>query len=134
MKAKPVIGIVAAILMAAIAVEVFLWFWLPQKISLPDGTKLTLAAVTYGKHHVFSSPKIAVKRINTATDTLCVWIREEFAGQSPGDFSVFLWDKAGAFVPEPQPSSAIPPVRARTSPASGWQISRDATESFACKF
>jgi len=97
MKAKPVIGIVAAILMAAIAVEVFLWFWLPQKISLPDGTKLTLAAVTYGKHHVFSSPKIAVKRINTATDTLCVWIREEFAGQSPGDYSVFLWDQAGAF-------------------------------------
>jgi hypothetical protein len=97
MKTKPVFGIVAAVLVVGIAVAVFLWLRLPQKITLPDGTKLTLAAVTYGKHHVFSSPKIALKRINTATDTLCVWIREEFSGQSPGDYTVFIWDKSGAF-------------------------------------
>ncbi len=97
MKTKAVLGFVTAILIAGIAGAVFLWLRLPQKIILPDGTKLTLAAVTYGKHHVFSAPKIAVRRVNTATDTLCVWVREEFAGQTHGNFTVFILDKSGAY-------------------------------------
>jgi hypothetical protein len=97
MKTKAAFAFVAAILIAGIAVAVFLWLRLPQKIILPDGTKLTLASVTYGKVHVFSAPKIARKRITTATDTLCVWVREEFAGKIHGNFTVFILDKSGAY-------------------------------------
>ncbi len=97
MKTKAALGVVAAILIAGIAAAVFLWLRLPQKIILPDGTKLTLAAVTYGKHHLFSAPKIALKRVNTTTDTLCVWVREEFASQSPGKYTVFVLDKSGTY-------------------------------------
>jgi hypothetical protein len=97
MKTKPALGVVAAILIAGIAVLVFLWLRLPQQIRLPDGTRLTLAAVTYGKHHLFSAPKIARKRVNTATDTLCVWVREDFTNQSPGKYTVFVLDKSGAY-------------------------------------
>ena len=97
MKTKSALGVIAAILIAGIAVAVFLWLRLPQKIILPDGTKLTLASVTYGKVHVFSAPKIARKRVATATDTLCVWVREEFGGQTHGNFTVFILDKSGAY-------------------------------------
>jgi hypothetical protein len=97
MKTRIAFGTFAAVWIVVIALGIFVWLRHSQRIVLPDGTKLTLAAVTYGKHHEFPGLKIARARFNTATDVLCVWIREDFTNASPGDYTACALDKSGAF-------------------------------------
>ena len=97
MKTRIALGIFVAVWMVVITLGIFLWLHHSQRIVLPDGTKLTLAAVTCGKHHEFSGLKTVHVRFNTDTDILCVWIREEFANASPGDYTAFILDNSGTF-------------------------------------
>jgi hypothetical protein len=94
-KTRIAFGIFAAVWVVVIALGILLWSLRPQRVYLPDGTKLTLAAVTYGKHHEF--PGLKTTRFNTATDTVCVWIREAFTNESPGDYTIYVLDKSGNF-------------------------------------
>jgi hypothetical protein len=133
MKTRIAFGTFAAVWIVVIALGIFVWLRHSQRIVLPDGTKLTLAAVTYGKHHEFPGLKIARARFNTATDVLCVWIREDFTNASPGDYTACALDKSGAFARATRPFSAIPPARARTSPVSASTCFRGAMDRSACK-
>jgi hypothetical protein len=56
-------SIVSAVI-AGIAVDAFLWLHKPQVILLKDGTRLTLAGVTYGRHH--APPKIKLAGTQTS--------------------------------------------------------------------
>src|SRR5208282_2351392 len=91
MKTKILLWSVVGILVIGIAAGAIMWLARPQVITLKDGTKLTFAGVSYGKHH--SAPKIkgasaGARRgggsIDTTNDTLVVWVLSEQKGNRGG--------------------------------------------------
>ena len=52
-----------------------------QTTVLNDGTKVTLAGVTFGRHHEFPGQStgagLRIMSFNTTNDTMCVWLRHE---------------------------------------------------------
>lgn len=97
MKTKAAVAAFATVWSVAIVLGIFLWLRWPQRIVLPDGARLTLAAVTFGKHHEFPDKKVPAARFNTPTDILCVWLREAFTNGSPPDYQVLEFDQSGTF-------------------------------------
>jgi hypothetical protein len=101
MKTKIVLWSIISVLIAGIAVGVFLWSSKPQVITLKDGTKLTLVGVTYGRHHVPPKIKIAGRssrgngaQMDSTNDTLVVWIEAEHKPNQYPNFELAVYDKA----------------------------------------
>src|ERR1043166_7745166 len=96
LKRKVLAAIAVLILLIGAGVAVLLLFSnRAQEVTLPNGTKLTLVGVTFGKRH---TPPIGKKiprrlRYQTADDTLCVWLREEFTNANPGPYHVLAFDQ-----------------------------------------
>jgi len=67
---------------------------------LKNGAKLTLVAVTYGKHHVFKGVKISGSRtrgrttLDTPNDTVVVWIKTEQKSFQYPNFQLLVYDPA----------------------------------------
>ncbi|HZF01394.1 MAG TPA: hypothetical protein VE344_05800 [Methylomirabilota bacterium] len=98
---KIILWSVVGILIAGIAVAVFLWLTKPQVIQLDKNTKLTLLGVEYGKHHKF--PKVKTKvghtsggptSFDTTNDTLVVWILQEHKGNQGYGWQTLVYDHA----------------------------------------
>ncbi|HTX20636.1 MAG TPA: hypothetical protein VMD27_02080 [Candidatus Aquilonibacter sp.] len=99
---KIIIWSVVGIIIVGIAAAAFWWLRRPQVITLNDGTKLTLLAVTYGRHQVLPrNVKTASARnqrapvFNTPNNTLVVWIRQEHPANHWPNYQLYLYDKAG---------------------------------------
>jgi hypothetical protein len=102
---KTVLWSSAAGLLAAIVATLIFSMLRPQVITLKDGTKLTLVAVSYGKHHVFKGIKTTSSglhgrlAVDTTNQTLVVWIKSERKsgqwqnGQWP-NFQLMVYDTA----------------------------------------
>ena len=101
MKTKILLWSAVVILVIGIATGAIMWLDRPQVITLKDGTKLTLAGVTYGKHHVApkiksanAGPRAGGGRIDSTNDMLMVWIQSEHKGnQGPND-QLMVYDPA----------------------------------------
>jgi hypothetical protein len=97
MKTKPLWWIVVSALAAAGAVW---WLWRPQTITLDNGTKLKLVAVTYGKHHHspgHTTPPYGRGRnltFDTTNDTLFVWIEQRHKDNSWPNYQLLACDKS----------------------------------------
>jgi hypothetical protein len=97
MKTKTKWWIVISVLVAAGAVW---WLCRAQTITLDDGTKLKLVAVTYGKHHNFPShatPARARGRnqmFDTTNDTLVIWIQSEHKAKQWPNYQMMVYDPA----------------------------------------
>jgi hypothetical protein len=97
MKTKTLWWIVVSVLVAAGAVW---WLCRAQTITLDDGTKLKLVAVTYGKHHVFPGKKTADSRprgraeLDSTNDTLVIWIQSEHKTKQWPNFQLIVYDPA----------------------------------------
>ncbi|HUB88023.1 MAG TPA: hypothetical protein VMB22_09045 [Verrucomicrobiae bacterium] len=96
MKTRLAVAILIVVWTTAIVLGILIFKRWPQQLVLPDGTKLTLAAVTLGKHHVFPDTKVRGAQLNTPTDALCVWLRESFTNGAP-DYQVLEFDQSGTF-------------------------------------
>jgi hypothetical protein len=101
MKKKILLWSVILILIGGVAAGVYWWPKPPQVVVLADGTKLTLLAVTYGKHHAFPHGKKPVPfnqrppAFNTQNNALVVWLRQEHPADHWPNYQLFLYDKAG---------------------------------------
>jgi hypothetical protein len=96
MKTKSLLpGIVLVLLAAAVW-----WLWRPQTITLEDGTKLKLVAVTYGKHHHFPGTKTPARAgrqnpaFDTTNDTLWVWVEQKHKGNNLPNYEIYAYDKS----------------------------------------
>ena len=96
MKTRIAVVILIVVWTAVIVLGIMLFQRRPQQIVLPDGTKLTLAAVTIGQHHEFPDKNVRGAQLNTPTDALCVWFRESFTNDPP-DYQVLEFDQSGTF-------------------------------------
>jgi hypothetical protein len=88
---------VVPVLVIGIAVGAYLWLKRPQIIILSDGTKLTLEAVTYGKRHTFPSKdgrRARTGTLNSLSDTLCLWIRQEHKPNQLPQYQLLAYDSA----------------------------------------
>jgi hypothetical protein len=110
MKIKILILSIVLILIIGLAAGVFWWLRRPQVITFSDDSKLTLLAVDYGKRHVPPTVKASttttgktpaartVRRGNgtftTSTDTLVLWVRQEYDSQQYHNFQYYISDKA----------------------------------------
>ncbi|HEY3761393.1 MAG TPA: hypothetical protein VGN23_06565 [Verrucomicrobiae bacterium] len=97
MKLKIILSAVVIILILALAGGAVWWRLRPQVITFDDGSKLTLLAVQYGKHH--EPPTVSgAKRgraITTTNDTLVVWIQEQYDNDNQyRSFQLYAYDKA----------------------------------------
>jgi len=91
MKTRTLLWIVVSALAAAGAV---CWLWWPQTITLADGTKLKLVAVTYGKHQSFPGERYQSSEFDTSNDTLFVWIEQKHKGNDWPNYQIFVCDKS----------------------------------------
>jgi hypothetical protein len=97
MKTKTLWWIVVSVLVAAGAVW---WLCRAQTITLDDGTKLKLVAVTYGKHHVVPGKKTVDSRsrgraeLDSTNDTLVVWIQSERKTKQWPNYQLMVYDPA----------------------------------------
>jgi hypothetical protein len=99
---KIILWSIVALVMAGIAADAFLWLQKPQVIMLNGGLKLTLAGVTYGKHHVAPKIKIAGKstrsnggaRLDSTNDTAVVWIMAEHKPNQYPNYQLMVYDQA----------------------------------------
>jgi hypothetical protein len=97
MKTKTLWWSVVSVLVAAGAVW---WLCRAQTITLDDGTKLKLMAVTYGKHHVFPGKKMADSRsrgrteLDSTNDTLVIWIQSERKTKQWPNYQLMVYDPA----------------------------------------
>jgi hypothetical protein len=91
MKTKTLLWIVVSVLAAAGAIW---WLWRPQTITLNDGTKLKLVAVTYGKHHSFPGVRNQSSTFDRTNDTLFVWIEQKHKGDNWPNYQLFAYDKS----------------------------------------
>ena len=97
MKFKTLLWIVVSVLAAAGAAW---WLWRPQTITLSNGAKLKLLAVTYGKHHNFPGVKTPARdwnrnaMLDTTNDTLFVWIEQQHKGNNWPNYQLMVYDKA----------------------------------------
>ena len=101
MKTKILLWSVASILIIGILAAASWWWLHPQTITLDDGAKLTLVAVTYGKHHTLPAKAGTHGRrggagFNGTNDFLVVWIRQEHKSDSWPQYQLYAYDKAGA--------------------------------------
>ena len=91
MKTKTWLWIVVAVLAAAGAAW---WLWRPQTVTLNDGTKLKLVAVTYGKHHKFPGERYESSVSDSTNDTLYVWIEQRHKGNNYPNYSLWAYDQS----------------------------------------
>ena len=90
-------GGLAILVIAAIAAAVY-WESRPQVLVLKNGTRLTLAGVTYGKHHVFKGLKSTGSRqrgratVDTTNDTVVVWIEAQFKNGQWPNYQLYVSD------------------------------------------
>ena len=100
MKTKTWLWIAVSVLVAGIVAGAVWWLWWPQTITLDDGTKLKLVAVTYGKHHVFPGKKTADSRsrgraeLDSTNDALVIWIQSEHKAQQWPNYQMMVYDPA----------------------------------------
>ena len=100
MKIKTLRWSVVSLLAAGIVAVAVWWMGRPQTITLSDGTKLKLVAVTYGKHHNFpghSTPTRARDRnqiLDSTGDTLFVWIEQQHKGNHWPNYQLLVYDRA----------------------------------------
>jgi hypothetical protein len=106
MKTKILLWTVVSLLIIGIAAGAFWWLRRPQVITFSDDSKLTLLGVDYGKRHVPPTIRMSgtptnrapARRggsFNTASNTLVVWVRQEYDSQQYHYFQYFAYDKAG---------------------------------------
>ena len=102
MKTKILLLSIVVILIIGLAGGAFWWLRRPQVITFSDDSKLTLLKVDYGKKHAPPTVKATkgtrVRRgnpLNTPTDTLVVWVRQEYDPQQYANFQYYLYDTAG---------------------------------------
>jgi hypothetical protein len=100
MKTKAVLGVLVAIIFAAVVAGAVWWELRKQIITFDDGSELTLLGVDYGKEH--KSPEVKVKggvvrthSFNTTNNTLVVWVWEKFPDRSYRNFQYYVYDDAG---------------------------------------
>ena len=91
MKTKTWLWIVVSVLAAAGAVW---WLWRPQTITLDDGTKLKLVAVTYGKLHNFPGEQHQSLAFESTNDTLAVWIEQKHTTNDWPNYQIYACDKS----------------------------------------
>lgn len=93
---KIILSAVFLILILLIAAAVW-WWWRPQVVTFDDGSKLTLLAVQYGKHHeppTISGAKRA-RAVTTTNDTLVAWVQEQYDPDNQyRNFQFYAYDKA----------------------------------------
>ena len=107
MKTKIVLWSVVSILIIGIAAGAFWWLRRPQVITFSDDSKVTLLAVEYGKRHAPPVAKAAAKpsagtparrggagSFTTPTDTLVLWVRQQYDSQQWHNFQYYAYDKA----------------------------------------
>jgi hypothetical protein len=108
MKTKIVLWSVVSILIIGAAVGAFLWMQRPQVITFGDDSKVTLLAVEYSKRHAPPTVKAAAKpaagtparraggpgSFTTPTDTLVLWVRQQYDSQQWHNFQYYAYDKA----------------------------------------
>ena len=89
------------ILVAGLAAAVAWWLLQPQTLTLANGAKLTLVAVTYGQHHKspilksLDRPHQSKGRFDGTNDFLVVWIRQQHnPNQWPLNYQLFAYDRA----------------------------------------
>ncbi|HEY1662051.1 MAG TPA: hypothetical protein VGI03_06495 [Verrucomicrobiae bacterium] len=95
MKSKIVLGVILVVLLAAAAFAAF-WLWRPQVVTFDDGSKLTLISVQSGTHHtppVINGVKHA-RPITTTTNSLVVWLHEQYDSDEWRYFQFYAYDKA----------------------------------------
>lgn len=99
MKIKVVLGVVVAIIFAAIVTGAVWWELRKQVITFDDGSELTLLGADYGRQH--KSPEINVAggvlrshSIDTSNNTLVVWIHLKFPSKAWRNFQYYVYDKA----------------------------------------
>ena len=100
MKTKTVAGIVFVLLVAGIVAAIVWWHWGPQTLTLSDGTKLKLLAVTYSKHQDF--PGIVRSAwgpgshsgFDSTNETLFVWIDQRRKDNQWPNYQFMVYDRA----------------------------------------
>jgi hypothetical protein len=96
---KIILWSVAGVLVLGTAIAAIWWLSRPQVILLKDGTKLTLAGVTYGKHHVPPKIKVAGARnrgggaFDTESNSIVAWIESE-SKKTELNYQLFIYDSA----------------------------------------
>jgi hypothetical protein len=95
-----------AILVLGLAAGVYWWLTGPQTIILSDGTRLTLLAVTYGKHHRLARSKVGGRilsgaNLDTTNDALCLWIEEKHKPDNSPNYELLAYDAANTDCADP---------------------------------
>ena len=90
--------LIISVLAAGIMAGVIWWLKQPQALTLNNGTKLKLVAVTYGKHHSFpgfkAPPRNRGSMFDSTNDTLFVWIEQQHKGNDWPQYQLLVCDKA----------------------------------------
>src|SRR5579862_2823832 len=100
MKNKIVVWSVVSVLVLGLGAAIYIWFFAPQTIVLPDGTKLTLLEVSYGKHHTLHKKdkkgrQIRGANLNSTNDTLCLWVEQKQNNNNWPNYEMLVYDGAG---------------------------------------
>lgn len=96
MNKKILLWFVIVILLAG-AAGAYWWTSRPQVIVLNDGTRLTLLAVTYGKHHKAPETKINGRKmrkqtLDTPEESLCLWIDQKHKRNNWPNYQMMVFD------------------------------------------
>ena len=108
MKTKILLGTVVLILILGLAAGAYWWLSRPQVITFSDDAKVTLLKVEYGKRHAPPKTKAAAKpaagaaarqvggpgSFTTPTDTLVLWVRQQYDPKQYHYFQYYTYDKA----------------------------------------
>jgi len=97
MKSKILLWSAISVLVLSLAAGAYWWLSRPQVMVLDNGTKLTLLAVTYGKHHTCPASKLAghtihIGKLTTPTDSLCLWIDQKHEKNNWPNFQLLAFD------------------------------------------
>ena len=107
MKTRILLWSVVSILIIGLAAGAYWWLRRPQVITFSDDSKVTLLAVEYGKRHAPPTAKATAKpaagatarrggggSFTTPTDTLVLWVRQQYDPQQYHYFQYYAYDKA----------------------------------------
>lgn len=99
MKTKALLWIGISVVILGVVAAGIWWELRPQVITFDDGSKLTLLAVDYGKHHRAPQVKTAkgtqaARTFNTTNDTLVLWVRQQYDSDDWHNFQYYVYDKA----------------------------------------